>query len=242
MNVDTADAIPDETEQQHKQHQQPASGTPRDDTADAAAAKTEKEAAVAIQSDNKASGKENEAETAAKAPENAAATTESVQEEAASKQEAVEAAASAAAAMAAVAVAEARELSETASAIPADSIPFEGAAGEAEGLGSAEPAAAVAVAVATATEAPKPHVTSGQMGALKRACSKLQQQLPLLLQQKLGTGEASGSVTQEQFSEANKELKLVIELITLVWRLIFATSLDGDEFAQVRVKGSGSWV
>ncbi|XP_026194321.1 uncharacterized protein LOC34623309 [Cyclospora cayetanensis] len=115
------------------------------------------------------------------------------------------------------------------------------AAEPAEASGQAEAAAAALKPAAAAPEqsvASQPEASTkaqggsnGQMAALKRACSKLQQQLPLLLQQKLGTA-TDVAVSQEQYDSAVRELRLLIEFMTLVWRLVFATSLDGDEFAQ----------
>ncbi|CDJ65584.1 hypothetical protein, conserved [Eimeria necatrix] len=96
----------------------------------------------------------------------------------------------------------------------------------------AEPAAAEPAAAAAAPETTTKSQGNGQIAALKRACTKLQQQLPLLLQQKLGTTPEIIEVTQEQHDLAVRELKLIVEFMTLVWRLVFATSLDGDEFAQ----------
>lgn len=51
--------------------------------------------------------------------------------------------------------------------------------------------------------------------------------------------ETPSSAQQEQWT---RDLKLTIEFITLVWRLIFATSLDGDVFAQVRFRYAGDSV
>lgn len=93
--------------------------------------------------------------------------------------------------------------------------------------------AGVASPPAAANASPEPSTkpqSNGQIAAFRRACSKLQQQL----QQKLGTSTDTTQVTQEQLDSAMRELKLLVEFMTLVWRLVFATSLDGDEFAQVK--------
>ncbi|CDI79097.1 hypothetical protein, conserved, partial [Eimeria acervulina] len=133
---------------------------------------------------------------------------------------------------------------EHAAATPAAEDAAATEAAPAAGAGEAAPAPAAPAAATEAAPAPaagaanaSPEPTTkpqgnGQMAAFKRACSKLQQQLPMLLQQKLGTAPEVINVTREQYEAAIKELRLLAEFMTLVWRLVFATSLDGDEFAQ----------